>query len=289
MAKIRVARGTQAAYNNLGRKDSGTFYVCTDSNNIYLGFDLIFQGDIFKYLTIDEYNNVVITTYGDLGTTVVLFSNYNTTYEVLNAIDSAVLIAYKFIRNINSGDITPELLASSNYRDAYCVNFAFTIGSGVGQVSNSLFVESCQNRNYSAESYIAVINTGTIENPVYKFTVLDIGSGGGGGGSVTPQDLLVKADKVNGATSGNFAGLDSTGNLTDSGYNYTSFATNTQAVPSGGTEGQVLAKKSNTDNDLEWVNQNSQVQSDWDELDSDNIAYIKNKPTIPDSFDWEEF
>lgn len=286
MAKIRVARGTQAAYNNLGRKDNETFYVCTDSNNIYFGFDLIFQGDIFKYLSIDEYNNVVVTTFGDLGTTVVPFANYSTTYSVLNAIYAAVLVAYKFIRNINSGDITSELLASSNYRDAYCVNFAFTIGDGVGQVSNSLFTESYQNKSYSAESYIAVINSGTQESPVYKFIVLDIGGGGGG---VTPQDLLVKADKVVGATTGNFAGLDSTGNLTDSGYNYTSFATSSQAVPSGGTTGQVLAKKSNTDNDLEWVNQNSQVQSDWDELDPDSIAYIKNKPTIPDDFEWDEF
>lgn len=37
-------------------------------------------------------------------------------------------------------------------------------------------------------------------------------------------DISGKADKVSGATSGNFAGLDSTGNLTDSGYSPNDFA-----------------------------------------------------------------
>lgn len=37
------------------------------------------------------------------------------------------------------------------------------------------------------------------------------------------QDISGKADKVTGATSGNLAALDSSGNLTDSGYNNSSF------------------------------------------------------------------
>ena len=51
-----------------------------------------------------------------------------------------------------------------------------------------------------------------------------------------PSEKLVKdsldgkADKVASATSGNFAGLDSTGNLTDSGYSASSFATAAQGT-----------------------------------------------------------
>lgn len=70
----------------------------------------------------------------------------------------------------------------------------------------------------------------------------------GNDGSVTPEnvDLSGKADKVANATSGNFAGLDSNGNLTDSGKKASDFAT-TQDLSgkvnepaSEGTNGQVL-------------------------------------------------
>lgn len=67
------------------------------------------------------------------------------------------------------------------------------------------------------------------------------------------QDISGKADKVTSATNGNFAGLDSNGNLTDSGSKASDFAASSQAVPSGGTTGQVLAKVSGTDYDTEWV------------------------------------
>ena len=56
-----------------------------------------------------------------------------------------------------------------------------------------------------------------------------------GGG--TPGGLNRKADKVTGATAGNLAGLDSTGNLTDSGKAPGDFL---EAPASAGTQGQVL-------------------------------------------------
>ena len=46
----------------------------------------------------------------------------------------------------------------------------------------------------------------------------------------TKTDIANKADKVSGATSGNFAGLDSNGNLTDSGVNASYFKTTQTAV-----------------------------------------------------------
>lgn len=78
-------------------------------------------------------------------------------------------------------------------------------------------------------------------------------------GDITDGDgneLGGKADKVVGATNGNFAGLDSNGNLIDSGKNASDFASasNVHSIPSGGTSGQVLAKSSGTDYDVSWVN-----------------------------------
>lgn len=54
-------------------------------------------------------------------------------------------------------------------------------------------------------------------------------------------------------------------------------------VPAGGTTGQVLKKKSNTNYDTEWVTGGGgeQVQSDWNQSDNTKVDYIKNKPTIP--------
>ena len=71
----------------------------------------------------------------------------------------------------------------------------------------------------------------------------------------TSADISNKADKVTSATNGNFAGLDSNGNLTDSGKKASDFVTSSQAIPSGGTTGQVLKKASGTDYDVEWGNE----------------------------------
>jgi hypothetical protein len=44
------------------------------------------------------------------------------------------------------------------------------------------------------------------------------------------SDYSSKADKVTGATSGNFAGLDSNGNLTDSGHKHSDYLTSHQDI-----------------------------------------------------------
>jgi hypothetical protein len=51
-------------------------------------------------------------------------------------------------------------------------------------------------------------------------------------------------------------------------------ATKAEMVPAGGTTGQVLAKKSNTDNDLEWVNQSGGGGG------TSNYNDLTNKPSI---------
>lgn len=66
------------------------------------------------------------------------------------------------------------------------------------------------------------------------------------------DSLTGKADKVTNATSGNLAGLDANGNLMDSGKKASDFAISSAGIPTGGTTGQVLKKKSGTNYDTEW-------------------------------------
>lgn len=54
------------------------------------------------------------------------------------------------------------------------------------------------------------------------------------GQTVFPRsDYSSKADKVTGATSGNFAALDSNGNLTDSGHKHSDYATKVSSPTTG--------------------------------------------------------
>ena len=115
-----------------------------------------------------------------------------------------------------------------------------------------------------------------------------------------------KTDKVTGATSGNFAGLDTNGNLTDSGSKASDFATAGQgdkadsAVQTvsiaGGTpvgadnDGNVDIPLSTSTTDgamsaadktkLDGIASGAEanVQSDWNESDSSSDAFIRNKP-----------
>ena len=141
----------------------------------------------------------------------------------------------------------------------------------------------------------------------------------GGTGATNAADALAnlgvttalagKADKVASATDGNFAGLDSNGNLTDSGKNASDFATATQgatadtAVQSVSLDGNELksgtsvviplagntagtgtagamsgADKVKLDNIASGAEVN--VQSDWTEANSNSDAFIKNKPNL---------
>lgn len=96
------------------------------------------------------------------------------------------------------------------------------------------------------------------------------------------QDISGKADKVSGATAGNLAGLDSTGNLTDSGISASDVATQTDLA---GKQDTLIAGNNITivGNVISSTGGGSftQVQSNWNETDSSAVSYIQNKPTIP--------
>lgn len=97
--------------------------------------------------------------------------------------------------------------------------------------------------------------------PTIPTVPTDVSAFNNDAGYLTSQDITGKADKVSNPTSGNFAGLDSNGNLTDSGSKASDFVTSTRAIPSGGNAGQVLKKVSATDYDVTWANQSETLPS----------------------------
>ena len=111
-----------------------------------------------------------------------------------------------------------------------------------------------------------------------------------GTGNITViSDISGKADKVSNAVTGDFAGLDANGNLTDSGKKASDFATAAQGAkadsayqkPSGGIPDTDLSSTVQTSLGKADTALQSQEQADWNETDTDDPAYIKNKPTIP--------
>ena len=81
-----------------------------------------------------------------------------------------------------------------------------------------------------------------------------------------------KADKVSGATNGNFAGLDSNGNLTDSGSKASDFQTTINS-----------SNKLSADYIIDGTtNKVINVKPNWNAA-AGNAAEILNKPTIPDA------
>lgn len=295
--KVKIASGTQLAYDNLRGKDRETFYACTDTHNIYYGSDLIFSETSSVSLSIDKYNNLKITmTYGDSGMTVLSFSDYTSPQDLLGDMESITSDSHHTSSTITSDNITSGLLSSSSPGQIYKVSDGFTIGSGTGEVGKSLFIGTVEEKTYSSGTEIVVVSSGSGN----KFDIPSSSSGGGGGGiseetdpiysnsaasgitsgdieswnskksnvqsdwdattgdsvilhKPTIPDITGKADKVLGATSGNFASLDSSGNLLDSGKKASDFALASKAVPTGGTSGQVLTKQSGTDNDVYWT------------------------------------
>ena len=172
MMKIYIATGTQAAYDNLWRKDTNILYVTIDTYNIYLGYTLIFSGDKFKYVVISEDKSVHIITYGINGSVEISLSDYETIEEAVEAINNAISQSYKIIGYITSKDITPSLISSSKVGDVYIVTDEFSVGNNSGQVSSSYFINGISGNSYPPNTDIVLVNIGTSENPIYKFNVL---------------------------------------------------------------------------------------------------------------------
>ena len=91
MAKIILALATQNSYDSLSIKSDNMVYICTDSHNIYFGMELIFYEDRFKRLIVDT---LEITADGLEGTETIQLYSYNTTTELVEAIEGVSEFAY---------------------------------------------------------------------------------------------------------------------------------------------------------------------------------------------------
>ena len=223
MANVNFARGLQAAYNSLASKDSDTIYVCTDTGNIYLGNTTLFESNAYIDSSIVG-KIVTFTTHGANGTTgtdTLDLGAFQTASDVQAAIEDAISTVYKPAGSINSRLITQHYLAVSllveeNIGKVYNVNGDF--------VTTDDFVEG-EGYDYTSGTNVVVVNNGTESSPSYKFDVLS-----------SFIDLGGYMELVDDATSGNFAGLDANGQVTDSGYKPSDFKTKQTAVsPAAGS------------------------------------------------------
>lgn len=147
---------------------------------------------------------------------------------VLKASDGVTATEQEFTADYAGNDITFE------------VKHAEPTGAAAGSTTPN----AAQTPDYGATFNIPVITTDKFGHVTEKSTTT----------VKIPDkfDISGKADKVSGATSGNFAGLDANGNLTDSGKNASSFATSAQgqtadsALQSVVVLGSTLNKNSNT-------------------------------------------
>ncbi len=217
MAKVKLARGTQNAYNAIQSKDTDTIYVCTDTGNLYLGSQVLFESNSYIDATISG-KVVTFTTHGANGTNgsdTLDLSLFQTASEVTQAINSAISSVYKPAGSLAAAEIAASLLTSANEGNVYNVSEEFT--------TTTNFVEGA-GKTYPAGTNIVVVNTGTSASPVYKFDIL-----------AGFMDLSNYVTQVQNATAGNFAGLDANGNITDSGYNASDFKkTQTAVNPAAG-------------------------------------------------------
>lgn len=122
-------------------------------------------------------------------------SNFQTETQVDAKISAAIVGALQPAGSVAFANL-PALTAANlnklvNVTDAFTTTADFVEGAG---------------KAIPAGTEVAIINVGTDASPSYKYSTYS--------GII---NLSGFAEKVSGATSGNFAGLDANGNLTDSG------------------------------------------------------------------------
>lgn len=223
MANVNFARGLQAAYNSLASKDSDTIYVCTDTGNLYLGNTTLFESNAYIDSSITG-KIITFTTHGANGTTgtdSLDLSVFQTAAEVQAAIADSISNVYK-----PSGSILPQAITNHTYALRYLdedhLGFVYNVNGNFTTTND--FVEGA-GHDYSNGTNIVIVNTGTTGSPVYKFDVLS--------GFINLSGYM---ELVDNATSGNFAGLDANGQVTDSGYKPADFKTKQTAVsPAAGS------------------------------------------------------
>lgn len=135
-------------------------------------------------------------------------AGYVTETTVDNKISAAVAGSLQPAGSIAFASLPQAIKANLN--KIYNITDAFT--------TTSDFVEGA-GKSYPAGTNVAIINVGSSSSPSYKYDTYT--------GVI---DMSPYAEKVSGAVSGNFAGLDANGNLVDSGKKPSDFLTTHQDI-----------------------------------------------------------
>jgi hypothetical protein len=202
-------------------RDSDTIYVCTDTGNIYLGNTKLFESNAYIDSSITG-KIVTFTTHGANGTTgtdTLDLSTFQTAAEVQDAISASLSAVYRPAGSISANVIPNHNFLITRYLIEEKVGCVYNVDGAFTTTDD--FVEGAGN-NYPSGTNIVVINAGTSASPSYKFDVLS-----------SFMDFSGYMELVDDATSGNLAGLDANGQVTDSGYNPANFKTK-QTPASGG-------------------------------------------------------
>ena len=142
-------------------------------------------------------------------------AGYQTASDVQSAINAKIASTYKAGGSKTAAEITAGTLnVEANEGVVYNLSDALTLTSA----TKSLFVEGAEN-SYPAGTNIVVVAVTANDTTTYKFDALS--------GFV---DLSDYATKVSGGTNGNFAALDSNGNLVDSGHKHSDYLTAHQDI-----------------------------------------------------------
>lgn len=209
------------------------------------------------------------------------------------------------LANIESGaevNVQSDWNVTDTSSDAYIKNKP-TIGSGVLTIKKNNSDEGTEFSANSTSDVTANLNLSTVAtsgnyNDLSSLPT-NVSHFTNDAGYLVSSDISGKADKVSGTTNGNVAGLNSSGNLTDTGISKSDVSdtiekahTHTNksildATTASFTDPNYVHTDNNYTNEektkLENIEPGAEVnvQSDWNQANTNSDAYIKNKPYIP--------
>lgn len=273
MAKVKLARGVQSAYNTKNSNnqlDSDTLYVCTDTGNIYLGTTVLFESSAYLDSSISG-KIVTFTTHGAAGThgsDTLDLSIFQTASDVSSAIAAAISSVYKPAGSatVSNGEIPDSwcdgVLVAGNVGNVYNVPTSCTIRSvyviegteisyQLRAGENIVVIEQYEAASGTAQSGVTYYTrSGSAEPYTYAETSPQPSVGASVSGLYTKVykfdvlaglvDMSGYQQVVSGATDGNFAGLNASGQITDSGYKPGDFKPKQTAVNDPSANGTTL-------------------------------------------------
>ena len=159
---------------------------------------------------------------------------------VKNAIDSAIASTYKPSGDKTVSQLVSGLLIAGNLGNVYNITDSGT--------TTSDFIGGAGKPIHAGDN-VGIVDVGTAQSPSYKFDLMSgfidlsnyvqksqtaglMKNDGTIDTNSYVSDVSGKADKVSSATNGNFAGLNASGNLTDSGKKASDFASTDLATTS---------------------------------------------------------